>query len=222
MKTRDVRAAIFDFDYTLADSSRGAVECINFAMKEMGLAEASIESACRTIGLSLKDTFLALAGEAEARRCDEFRRLFIKRADEVMVGLTELYDTVPSTIEELRRRDLLLGIVSTKFRYRIEEILERAGLLSFFQVIVGGEDVEQHKPDPEGLFKAMERLQCSPASIVYVGDSLADAEVSKRAAVPFVAVLSGVTGRECFDGYEAIAVLENLSQLPPLLSSVAQ
>jgi phosphoglycolate phosphatase len=222
MKTVDVRAAIFDFDYTLADSSRGAVECINFALKEMGLSEASSEAACRTIGLSLKETFRTLAGEGEARRCDEFARLFVRRADEVMVELTELYESVPETIEELHRQGLRLGIVSTKYRYRIEEILERAALLPFFQVIIGGEDVAEHKPDPEGLFKAIERLQCSPASVVYVGDSVPDAEVSRRAAVPFVAVLSGVTERECFDGYEAIAVLENLSQLPALLSRLRQ
>ena len=90
-------------------------------------------------------------------------------------------------------------------------------MLQFFQVVIGGEDVEQHKPDPQGLFKAIERLQCSPASTVYVGDSVADAEVAKRAAVPFIAVLSGVTARERFDDYEAIEVLENLAQLPGLL-----
>lgn len=222
MNVRDAQAAIFDFDYTLADSSRGAVECINFALKEMRLAEASVEAACRTIGLSLKETFLALAGEGEAMRCDEFRKLFIQRADEVMVGLTELYDTVPATIEELRRLGLRLGIVSTKFRYRIEAILERSDLLSCFQVIIGGEDVAEHKPDPEGLFMAMERLRCSPASTIYVGDSVADAEVSKRAAVPFVAVLSGVTPVECFDCYEAVAVLDDLSQLPNLLSRLKE
>ncbi|HEX8748125.1 MAG TPA: HAD-IA family hydrolase [Pyrinomonadaceae bacterium] len=222
MGTRDVRAAIFDFDYTLADSSRGAVECINFALKEMGLPEASNEAACRTIGLSLKNSFLTLAGEGEAQRCDEFARLFVRRADEVMVELTELYESVPATIEELHRSGLLLGIVSTKYRYRIEEILGRASLLPFFQVIIGGEDVSEHKPDPEGLFKAIERLQCSPASVVYVGDSVPDAEVSRLAAVQFVAVLSGVTGRECFEGYEAVAVLENLSQLPALLSRLRQ
>ena len=217
MKTTDVQAAIFDFDYTLADSSRGAVECINFALKETGLAEVSAEAACRTIGLSLKDTFLTLAGEREAQRCDEFIRLFVQRADEVMANLTVLYESVPATVEALRQSGLRLGIVSTKFRYRIKEILERETVLQFFQVVIGGEDVEQHKPDPQGLFKAIERLQCSPASTVYVGDSVADAEVAKRAAVPFIAVLSGVTARERFHDYEAIEVLENLSQLPGLL-----
>jgi phosphoglycolate phosphatase len=217
MRIPNIEAAIFDFDYTLADSSKGAVECINFALKEMGLAEVSKEAACRTIGLSLKDTFLTLAGHQEARRCDEFSRLFVQRADEVMANLTVLYESVPSMVEALRERGLTLGIVSTKFRYRIEQILRRETLLQYFQVVIGGEDVEEHKPHPEGLFKAVERLQCSPASIVYVGDSVADAELAKRAAVPLVVVLSGVTPREHFDSYQAIGIIESLWELPRLV-----
>jgi phosphoglycolate phosphatase len=183
----------------------------------MGLAEVSKEAACRTIGLSLKDTFLTLAGHQEARRCDEFSRLFVQRADEVMANLTVIYESVPSMVEALRERGLTLGIVSTKFRYRIEQILRRETLLQYFQVVIGGEDVEEHKPHPEGLFKAVERLQCSPASIVYVGDSVADAELAKRAAVPLVVVLSGVTPREHFDSYQAIGIIESLWELPRLV-----
>jgi phosphoglycolate phosphatase len=71
-------AVIFDFDYTLADSSQGAVECINFALAEMGLARVPAEAACRTIGLSLHETFLTLGEHHEPHRCDEFHQLFVE------------------------------------------------------------------------------------------------------------------------------------------------
>ena len=48
----NLQAVIFDFDYTLADSSQGAIECINFAFDQMGLDRVTDEAACRTIGLS--------------------------------------------------------------------------------------------------------------------------------------------------------------------------
>ena len=60
MKHPNFQAVIFDFDYTLADSSQGAIECINFALTEMGLDCVPAEAACRTIGLSLSETFLTL------------------------------------------------------------------------------------------------------------------------------------------------------------------
>lgn len=211
------QAVVFDFDYTLADSSQGALECINFALSGMGLTQVSAEAACRTIGLSLHETFLTLGEHHEPQRCDEFHRLFVQRAEEVMSNLTVLYESVPPMIEALRERGLRLGIVSTKFRRRINEILEREALLHGFEVVIGGEDVKQHKPHPQGLFEAIEKLECSPASTVYVGDSVVDAELAKRAGVPLIVVLSGVTPRAHFDGYESIALLENISELPELV-----
>lgn len=218
METTTLQAVIFDFDYTLADSSQGAVECINFALDEMKLDRVSGEAACRTIGLSLAETFLALAEHHEPRRCDEFHQLFVRRAEQVMSELTVLYESVPGTIEVLREQGLRLGIVSTKYRRRINEILDREALLHGFQVVIGGEDVEQHKPHPQGLLEAIQKLECSLASVVYVGDSVIDAELAKRAGVPLIVVLSGTTPRNHFDNYEPMAVLENISELPRLLS----
>jgi phosphoglycolate phosphatase len=217
MKTNSFQAVVFDFDYTLADSSRGAIECINFALTEMGLELASVEAACRTIGLSLNETFLALGDHHEPHRCAEFYRLFVQRAEQVMAKLTVLYESVPATVEALRDRGFQLGIVSTKYRRRIHEVLTREALLHGFQVVIGAEDVEQHKPDPEGLFEAIERLGCSTASVVYVGDSVVDAELARRAGVPLIVVLSGVTPRAGFDAYEPLAVLESVSELPKFL-----
>ncbi len=217
MKSNSFRAVVFDFDYTLADSSRGAIECINFALAEMGLEHASAEACCRTIGLSLHETFLALAEHHEPHRCAEFYRLFVERAEEVMADLTDLYDSVPATIETLREQGLSLAIVSTKYRRRIHQVLEREALLHGFDVVIGGEDVEQHKPHPQGLFEAMGRLECSPASVLYVGDSVVDAELAKRAGVPLVVVLSGVTPQSDFDAYEPLAMLQHVSELPEFL-----
>ena len=212
-----LHAVVFDFDYTLADSSEGVLECINFALKTMGHDEVSLEAACRTIGLSLHETFLAL-GEHHAReRCDEFHQLFIERADKVMSNRTVLYDTVPATVQALRESGLKLGIVSTKYRRRITDVLTREALLHGFEVVIGGDDVKHHKPHPQGLFAALEKLECSPESMVYVGDSVVDAELAKRAGVPLVIVLSGVTPREHFENYETIALLDHVNQLPQFL-----
>jgi phosphoglycolate phosphatase-like HAD superfamily hydrolase len=52
---------------------------------------------------------------------------------------------------------------------------------------------------------------------VYVGDSVVDAELAKRAGVPLIVVLSGVTPRTQFDTYEPLAVLENVSHLPKIV-----
>ena len=153
-----MRFPVVIFDYTLADSSRGVLECINHAFKGMDLPKVAAEDAKRTIGLSLPNILVALAGREQEGRVGEFARLFVEKANEIMTDLTEVFEEVPRVIKHLKREGVAVGIISTKFRRRIEEILARDDLLEPFEVIVGGEDVLRHKPDPEGLLAAIERL----------------------------------------------------------------
>jgi phosphoglycolate phosphatase len=214
------QAVIFDFDYTLADSSRGIVACTNHALGALALPPAPPEAIRPLIGLTLADMFLALAEVSQARRAPDFVRLFAAHADQVMVELTVIYEGVPTALAALKARGLKLGIVSTKFRYRIETTLRRANLLDAFDIIVGGEDVAAHKPAPDGLLMAIAKLQSTLASTLYVGDSVTDAQTAQRAAVPFAAVLSGVTLRESLASYPAYAILPGVASLPGLLNGV--
>ena len=212
------RAVLFDFDYTLADSSRGVVECINYAFRGMGLSKASPEEIRRTIGLSLPNILMRLAGVEHAERSREFGRLFLERADEVMADLTRVFDDVPEVIGHLKDGGLALGIVSTKFRYRIADILERHASSDCFDVIVGGEDVSMMKPDPKGIYMASDRLGVKKKHSVYLGDSLTDAETAKRAHIDFIAVLSGTTTRDEFRPYPVRRVIHSITELPFLLN----
>ena len=184
-------------------------------LRELGAIQA-------LIGVSLRETFARLAGSHLHHRFEEFKHLFIQRGDEVMVRGVRLFEPVKPTVERLLALGMTLGIVSTKFRYRIEEVLRRDGLGEAFAVIVGGEDVSHHKPDPTGLEAAMVVLGRSPSEVLYVGDSQVDAETARRAGVAFVAVLTGVTPRPAFADYQTYAILEDLSSLPALVGSAAK
>lgn len=170
----------FDFDYTLADSSAGVTDCIGYALRQLGFSSVSDEAACRTIGLSLPDMLTALVGPQPMETSAAFSQLFIQRADQVMADKTALLPGVREMVARFWERGLWLGIVSTKYRRRIKAILRREDLLAPFAVIVGGEDVAVHKPDPESLRLAMERLAVTPAEALYVGDSVTDALASVR------------------------------------------
>lgn len=170
-----------------------------------------------TIGLSLTDTYRSLTGSEDPSKIAAFKRLFIERADEVMVGLAEIFPEVGPTLASLRGFGLRLGIVSTKNRYMIEGILRRYELASSFDLILGREDVLRSKPDPEGILLALALLSEPPTEVLYVGDSLIDAEVAKRTGLAFVAVLSGTTTAEEFTPYGPQGVLRRLDELPSWL-----
>lgn len=213
----DVQTLIFDFDYTLADSSRAVIDCIDFALRGLGFAPVSDEAACRTIGLPVHEVLVALVGEAHRDQCAAFARLFHRRADEVMTPKTRFFAYTPSVIGRLKEAGFKLAIVSTKRRHRIEAILARDDLLAPFDLIIGGEDITRFKPDPQGLLLAVERLSADPARTLYVGDNVIDAQAAQNAGLQFVALLSGTTPREAFAPYPTWAVLPDLSALPDLV-----
>ncbi len=213
---------VFDFDYTLADSSPAVVECVTVALTEMGLAVPSEDTIRRTIGLSLPETLGRLAGDKHRHRAEEFRAFFRARSDQVMVDWTVMLPGASDAVRELKRCGFRLGIVSTKFRIRIEATLEREALRDLFDVIVGGEDVTKFKPDPEGLLMARERLGVMLGEMVYVGDSVTDGETAQRAGVPFIALMSGMTPRHDLELYSPRTVLPDITALVEYLKPRAE
>lgn len=211
------KTIIFDFDYTLADSSRGICECVCYALRNLELPEVPAETICRTIGLTLPETFITLCGEQHRDKTEEFLRYFKTRSDEVMNDRTILFECVPAALSILKTKGIKLGIVSTKYRYRIEGVLRREGIYELFDLIVGGEDVANHKPDPEGLLTAIGKLGNTHSSCLYIGDSVTDAETARRAGVRFAAVLSGATGRGSFSEYQVVKFFDTLEELPEFI-----
>ena len=207
-------AVVFDFDYTLADSSPAVIACTAHAFERMGLAPVGEDAVRATIGLSLEETLVRLAGERQRPRAQEFRRYFRELSDRIMVERTTLLPCVRETVRALRMRGLRLGIVSTKFRCRIEDVLQRDGLAGQFDPIVGGDDVSEFKPSPEGLLAAAAGMGQRREAVLYVGDSVTDAETARRAEISFAAVLSGTTPAAAFDPYEPAAVFASVAGLP--------
>jgi len=103
----------------------------------------------------------------------------------------------------------------------IEGVLGRDALLHEFDAIVGGEDVTNHKPDPEGLLLAIAELALPKPLVVYVGDHPVDAEAAQRAGIRFIGVLSGPSTREEFAAHPTEHMLGSLRQLPAALASLS-
>ncbi|MGA9245134.1 MAG: HAD-IA family hydrolase [Silvibacterium sp.] len=212
-----MEAIIFDFDFTLVDSSKGIVECVGCALQELGFPIPSDEVVMDTIGLSLAETLKSLTGQTGSEMTAHFTHCFHRRADQVMDRLTLVYECVPSVLQSLRTATIRVGVVSTKLNYRIRSNLKRNDLEDFFDVIVGADDVTKVKPHPEGLLLALTSLSVNSSAALYVGDHLLDAEAAQKAGVGFVAVLSGRHSRDHFEKVPHLAILDTVQQLPALL-----
>lgn len=205
------QVVIFDFDYTLGDSSKGIELSTNYAIEKLGYEQKSQMEISKTIGLSTKDTFYALTGETDSERAALFAKYFKEKADVIMVDNISLYPATQEVLKKLRSSKMKVGIVTTKFHYRIDQILSRFSMNDAIDLIVGCEDVKVEKPNPEGLLWAIQKFGVDKAEVLYVGDSWVDAQTAQNAGVDFAAVLTGANTREDFGNYPHVCVVEDLS-----------
>jgi phosphoglycolate phosphatase len=212
-----VRAVLFDFDYTLADSSAAIVDCFDAGLASLGLAAVAPERVRHTIGLPLRVALERLAGAVDAARFACFLAAFQARAEVVMTERATVFDPVAATVGRLRAAGLATAICTTKRRVHVERILARHSLSALFDTVAGADEVALPKPAPDVLLAALARLGVEPARAVYVGDHPVDAEAAARAGVAFVAVLTGPSRADAFASHPVRSFLASLAELPAAL-----
>ncbi len=208
------KVMIFDFDYTLGDSTKGIVDSSNYALRHLGLPEASVDEIRKTIGHTLVDSYAMLTGKSS--QSDEawmYDRYFKERADQVMTAASELYPDTLKVLRYLRGKGYALAVVTTKYHHRIEGIFQKYQARDLLDVIVGGDDVHVAKPSPEGLLSVLEQLSIAPEEALYIGDSYVDALTAQNAGVAFWGVTTGTVSEEKLRTYPHVAVTSGLGVL---------
>ena len=207
----DLRCVIFDLDGTLVRTNELIYASFNHLME-------------RHLGHRMEPAeIVALFGPPEEGAIEKV--FGPERTPALMKELLEFYAAQHSTladvhegIEEvlrfLKERGTRIALFTGKGRWTTGITLGAFGLDGFFDLIVTGNDVERHKPDPEGLVRAQTLLHSRPSEVLYVGDTVVDAETARRADTAFLAVLSGVTPRDAFGDYPVNGIIETLSELP--------
>ena len=90
---------LFDFDYTLADSSRGIVTCFRNVLNRHQYTNVTDEAIKRTIGKTLEESFSILTGVTDWEQLTVFRQEYRLEADVHMNVNTRLF---PDTLSTLR------------------------------------------------------------------------------------------------------------------------
>lgn len=204
---------IFDFDLTLADSSKGILQCFKHTLGEFGFEIPDDVTIYNTIGLTIEDAFEVLAGVTAPELKQKMRKCYVKKADDVMAVNTVFYDGAVEMLEKLKSLGFKVGIVSTKYRYRIIESFEKQGKNMPVDLIVGGEDVLDHKPDPTGLNLIIEKLGSKKEETLYIGDSYIDAQTAANGGVSFGGVTTGSTALSDFESYDSYMICDNVCEL---------
>lgn len=215
------QAVLFDFDYTLGDSTIPITIGYQKGLTAMGWPEPTMEQVRPTIGLTLQDGYTMLTGDTDEAHRGEFRTRFqeavgqkaIDAGDMTMIRETRFFPGSAELLTALKDAGVPTGIVSTKMRATIEAIFRHREMNELFTLIVGGEDVTRAKPDPQGLLGALERLNLTPKQVLFCGDTVIDAKTAQAAGTDFCAVLNGTTPASAFADYPSVHIAPDLADL---------
>jgi pyrophosphatase PpaX len=175
---------LFDLDGTLVDSAAAILGSFHHATERVLQRRFPDEQILAQVGgTNLAHQMGLLAPD----HIDELVRVYRAHNDPQYSELA-CFDGVLDVLHELNRQGRRLGVVSAKRRPTVERVFAGAGMREFFEVVVGSEDTERHKPDPEPVLRALELLDTRPADAAYVGDSPFDVAAARAAGVHAIAV----------------------------------
>jgi len=179
---------LFDLDGTLIDSGPMIVASMKHAAKtvlERDIPVAVLTAAVGGPGLTAQMRAL------DPDRVDELVAAYREHNEPLHEDLEAFWEVV-EVLPRLRAEGRRLGIVTAKRRATVQLAFDRLqGLEANFDVVVAHEDTSRHKPDPDPVLFAIEKLGAEPAQAVYVGDSPFDIRAAKAAGVFAVAVSWG-------------------------------
>ena len=179
---------LFDLDGTLIDSTEAILESFGIAFKTFSKSVPTDYLIESQIGHPLDVMFHALGVPLE--ETPMYVDAYKMHYRTIFLGKTTLLPHAKKAIE-LASTFATLGVVTTKTAKYSIALLEDMGLMSYFEVLIGREDVTYPKPHPEPILKALEKLPNDTSEIWMIGDTCMDMHAAKSAKVGAIAVSCG-------------------------------
>jgi HAD superfamily hydrolase (TIGR01549 family) len=211
---------LWDVDGTMVDTTALIAAALDFIYQKYFQRTLSYDDRRALIGTPLKKQ-IRIFGDLEALGVDEqaitedFILYYEKHRDE-----ERILEAVTAILIEGKRRGLPTALVTSKNREELTNTLPRLGIADYVDVAITADDVTHPKPDPEGLFLAMQRLgipiELAPRA-VYIGDTVHDMRAAKAANVRGIAVTWGAAPRASLEAESPAFLCDTPEQLLNLL-----
>jgi pyrophosphatase PpaX len=186
-------AVLFDLDGTLIDSVELIVSSARYAFSDRAGRRPTDAEWVTGLGTPLVTQFREWAEDEE-----EVVRLVARYREYQMAHhdiLTRPYDGIRAALDELRARGYQVAIVTSKLNALARRGLACTGIDDCFECIIGCDDSTRHKPDPEPVLLALDRLGIAAGRAAFVGDSPFDMAAGNAAGVYSVGALWGPFAR---------------------------
>jgi pyrophosphatase PpaX len=204
---------LFDFDGTVVDSGAMILASFRHATKTVLERDLTDTELLAAVGTPLREQMRSF----DAERADELVEVY-RAHNEPLHDELQPCDGILEVLRHLKDEGRRLGIVTAKRGATVELAFAVVPLREYFDVVVAAGDVERHKPDPDPLLLALERLGAEPEEAVYVGDSPFDVAAAKAAGMHSIAVTwGGIYGEEALRAEEPDTVVSTPRELLDVL-----
>lgn len=129
-----------------------------------------------------------------------------------------LYPNVVETLSTLKSQEIILTIASSRSHASLAGYVESLGLSSLISHILGADDVNKGKPDPEPVNRTLERFRLRPEEAIVVGDTSFDIHMGRNAGTKTCGVTYGNGSRESLVGADWL--IDDFSQLLDSISTI--
>jgi len=207
-----LKAVLFDLDGTLIQSVDHIVDCWQHTVRTCLGREMTREEVLPSLGRTLHDAFEEIA----PGRSDELYAEYKAYQNTTHDTAITLVPGTKETLARLKEAGLLVGLVTSKGILTTNRGLNLFDLAPYFDALVTLEDTERHKPFPDPLIAAGQKLGVQPADMIYIGDALVDIKAGKAAGTKTAWVTWGAGTPEeieslhpdyTFDGMEDVLKL---------------
>lgn len=201
---------IFDLDGTLVDSFADIATAVNRTRAHYGQPPLPLESVRAAVGNG-SEVLVRAVVPGPAERLPDALRFYLARYEEVALEQTRLLPGVLATLEHFATRPL--AVVTNKPQHLSRRILQGLQVWERFRMVLGGDALKRHKPDPLPVLHVLACLALPAAEVLLVGDGLQDLAAGRAAGVRTVAVTSGVTDRAALEAAGPERVVDRLDEL---------
>jgi len=187
-----IKLIIFDFDGTLGDTRRNIVTTMQMTIRELGLAGRTDDECASKIGLPLDGCFEALypdESKETIQLCTHtYRRIF---QENLLSMKPQVFPKVKETLMALKDQGLMLTIASSRWHKSLSELTHDLGIADYISMLVGADDVEKAKPNPEPALKTLSAMGFKASETLVVGDMNVDILMGKNAGAKTCGVTYG-------------------------------
>ncbi len=180
-----ITTILFDFDGTIMNTNDVVIKSWQHTFHTVEGRERPVETIVRTFGEPLYATMARVLPQIPTEEGIEIYRRFLKRHYSEMIYP---FPGVEDLIRKLKEREYKIGLVTSRVGETTVQGLSQFGLEQYMDCLVTCEDTNKHKPDPEPVQIALNKLSAVPSEAVMVGDSMYDIRCARNAGVRSVLV----------------------------------